>query len=318
MTANNQNSLVQELDFGTFTWANIVSPTSEMLAKELEDYRFHHLDLEDCLSKTQLPKIDEYNDYLFIILHFPRYLKDKKYSVPVQVSIFLGDDFLVTVHNGELKPIANLFKKCEEELASGRVTVGNPAFLLYRLIYSIVDNMHLMIGKVLLNLEEIEQKVFDDRADAARDISQLRHDIANIRRIVFPLRRVIHELEKKTQEYQDEDMEVYFSNLSDSIDKLWTTLEECKETLEIYKDSDFIMSTDRTNKILTLLTILLTFPIPYMMISSIYGMNIILPGGADYDPPTFLGPYTTFYILMGISTLLVIGMIYYFKRKNWL
>jgi magnesium transporter len=311
------------IDFGTFVWINIDAPEASKLRELQGYYGFHHLDIEDCLSKIQLPKMDEYPEYLFIILHLPRFKKDRQYSVPEQVAVFLSKEFLVTVHSGEIKPINRLFQsltslaECQTASSGENGVCNSPARLLYRVIKMVLDNLIVMLGKVISNIENIEEKVFDEKSDAVREVTELRHDIANLRRIVFPLRRVIHDLEKKIQNYSTEDMNIYFSDLSDTIEKAWTILEECKETIEIYKDSDYTISADRTNKILTLLTILFTFSLPFTVLGSLYGMNVHLPGGLE-RPWSFLGPYTTFIIVL-LSSSVPVGMMYIlFRRMRWI
>jgi magnesium transporter len=315
---------LNRVDFGAFTWINIDSPSTEVLNCLSKLYPFHPLDIEDCLSKTQLPKIDEYPEYLFIILHFPRFRKERKYSVPEQVSIFLGKDFIVTVHTGEIKPINRLFQSYanngdspNRQCVLNESSCSSPAFLLYKLIQNCAENLMLMLGKVMFNIEQIEEKVFDEKMDAVREVAELRHNVANLRRVVFPLGRVIHDLEKKAQRFAGKNVDVYFSDLSDYIDKTWAVLEECKETTEIYKDSDFIISSDRTNKILTLLTIMFTFSIPFTVMGTLYGMNVHLPGGLE-KPWTFLGSYTTFIVILTVGLVPVVLMYVIFKRLRWL
>jgi magnesium transporter len=301
-----------------FVWTNIDTLTMEALTPLLDAYPFHSLDIEDCLSRTQLPKIEEYSEYLFIILHFPRFLKEKKFSIPVQVSIFIGRDFLITVHNGELKAINKLFSQCNADDRIRSDYMGkSPSFLLYKILSAIVENLMLMMGKVIFNLDELEDRVFDEKVDAAREVTELRHNIANLRRIVFPFKRVLHELEKKIERLANEDMGMYFSDLADYIDKAWAILEECKETIEIYKDTDFIISSDRTNKILALLTIVFTFSIPVTVVGTFFSMNINMPGTIN-NPWTFWGPYTTFIIVLATSIIPVIFMYIAFKKKRWL
>lgn len=301
-----------------FVWTNIDTLTMKALTPLLDAYPFHSLDIEDCLSRTQLPKIEEYSEYLFIILHFPRFLKDKRFSVPVQASIFIGKDFLITVHSGELKTINKIFEQCSsDDSVRSEYMDKSPAFLLYKILSAIVHNLILMMGKVIFNLDELEDKVFDEKTDAVREVTELRHNIANLRRIVLPFKRVIHELEKKIERFANEDMRIYFSDLSDLIDRGWATLEECKETIEIYKDTDYITSSDRTNKILSFLTILFTFSIPASVIGTFFGMNIHLPGGMN-EPWTFLGPYTMFIVILTASILPVVFMYLAFRKKRWL
>ncbi|MCL4477017.1 MAG: magnesium transporter CorA family protein [Nitrospirae bacterium] len=313
---------LNRVDFGTFVWINVDSPSSDDLSHLSKLYPFHPLDIEDCLSKTQLPKIDEYPEYLFIILHFPRFRKEKKYSIPEQVSIFLGKDFLVTVHTGEIKPIKRLFQSfANSGESNGQCIIiesscSSPPLLLYKLIHSCAENLMLMLGKVMFSIEQIEEKVFDEKMDAVREVAELRHNVANLRRIVFPLGRVVHDLEKKVQRFAERNVNLYFSDLSDYIDKTWAILEECKETTEIYKDSDFIISSDRTNKILTLLTIMFTFSIPFSVLGTLYGMNVHLPGGVE-KPWTFLGAYTTFFVILVIALVPVMLMYVTFRKLRW-
>jgi magnesium transporter len=300
-----------------FTWIHLESPAPERLKTVLAPFAFHPLVIEDCLSKTQLPKIDEYPDYLFIVLHFPRYLKDRKYSIPIQLSVLLGRNYLITVDNGELKPLTKLFVQCKENGSCAPELERSPAFLLYRIIRTMVENLLHMSAKVLANLERIEEKVFDAKIDAVREVTELRHDIANLKRIVFPLKRVSHELEQKVKKIANEDIGVYYSDLGDGVDRVWTVLEECKETIDIYKDTDYIMSSDRTNKILALLTIVFTLSIPATIVGTFYGMNVPLPGG-HHAAWTFWGPYTTFTLILAGSAIPAVAMYVLFKRLKWL
>jgi len=301
-----------------FVWINIDNPTPAMLNSLLEVYPFHSLDVEDCISKVQLPKIDEYKDYLFIVLHFPRYLKEKRFSIPSQVDIFLGKDFIITVHSGELKPISRIFQKCKEDNDTLAEYMGSSAtFLLYQIIHALIENIMIMLSKVISEIEEIEDKVFDEKVDAVREVTELRHNIANMRRVVFSLKDVIHDLEKRVQKFSNDDIGVYFGDLGDYIDKVWAILQECRETIEIYKDTDFIISSDRTNKILAVLTIMFTFSIPVTVIGALYGMNVNVPGGEN-SPWIFLGAYTTFWIILILSIVPVFFLYIAFKRLQWL
>jgi|WetSurMetagenome_2_1015567.scaffolds.fasta_scaffold00042_40 magnesium transporter len=310
---------MNQITGNNFRWINIDRISRESLNQLLDVHPFHQLALEDCLSKTQLPKIDEYDDYLFIILHFPRYLKDRKFSVPIQVAVFLGRDFLVTVHSGDLKPINRIFSACSESEDESNDYVGKTSFyLLYRIILALLENLMQMAAKVMSDIEELEEKVFDETTGAVREVTELRHNIANMRRTLAPLKRVLHELEREIERFsKDETVDIYFGDLSDLIDKVWEIIASCREVSEIYKDTDYITSSDRTNKILTILTIVFTFSIPLTVIGTFYGMNVKMPGGLE-DSPSFLGPYTTFILIMAASLLSVIGMFAAFRRSRWI
>lgn len=310
---------VEEVSCDGVTWVNVEKPTQNEMQFLASKYRFHPLALEDCVSRIQIPKIDRYGDYIFLILHFPALKDGGQIVVPSQLSIFLGKDYLVTVHQGDIKPLSDLFSSCKRDEQTRRAVVCNTTgYTLYRLVDSLVDSLFPILDNILRELDEIEDKVFDEKVEAVREVTLLRRKIADLRRIVFPLKRVVPELAKEVNRFSNTDLTKYFSDIQDHIDKLWETLEACKETIEIYKDTDFMLSTEKSNKILAILTIIFTLTIPYTVIGTIYGMNINLPGGIETGAWSFLGPYTTLIILLVVATIPALVMIWYFRRVGWL
>ncbi len=313
---------LEEVNYKELTWINLEKPTQEHMNFLGSRYPFHSLNLEDCLSKVQLTKIDAYEDHLFIVLHFPVMEIDSKNNKTIrssQLSIFLGENYLVTVHQGELEPLLKIFQACKEneEKAQAFMNKGS-VFLFYRILDSLVDYLFPLGDYILKELDSIEDKVFDEKIEAIKEVSRMRRNIADLRRIVYPLRRIIDELSLKTRKFSEYDLSNYFDDVKDHVEKIWEILEESKETVEIYKDTDFILSTERTNKILALLTIVFTLSIPASLIASFYGMNINLPGGIETGPYTFFGPYTTLIIISSISIAIALFMLWIFHRKAWI
>jgi len=301
------------------TWVNIHQPNRAEMEYLGNLYHLHQLELEDCLSKRQLSKIDEHEDYLFILLHFPWFLETRQVTRPSQVSIFLGKNYLVTVHNGDLLPLEKLFASCEASEQQRQEVLGmGPGYLLYRIVDSLVDYLFPILDKILEQLDEIEDKVFDEKIEAVREITTLRRDIADQRRIVFPLRRIMKNLEIKARPFSQRDLSIFFSDISDHVDKAWETLEECKEIIDIYNDTDFVLSAERTNKILAVLTVIFTLSIPATVVGTFYGMNLNLPGGIETGPWNFLGAYTTFFIVLFITLLPAALMFWLFRRARWI
>src|SRR5919112_677097 len=225
-------------------WIDIEKPTRKKIEILGQKFPFNELNLEDCLSKIQITKIDRYKDHIFIILH--------------------------------------------------------------------------LLMKVVGNLDDIEDAVFDDKVAVAKEISLLRREITTLRRVVIPLKRIVLEMTKDIQKFSEEDLTLYFDDVKDHIDKVLEALEESKETIEIYKDTDFMLSTEKTNKILAVLTILFTLSIPSAVIGSFYGMNINLPGGLETGAWNFFGIYTTLIVILIISTFSALLMIWYFRRLGWI
>jgi magnesium transporter len=310
---------INKVAWQNLTWLNIERPTRQEMDYLAQNYPFHPLDLDDCLSKVQLPKIDEYENYLFIILHFPVFDHRTRITRPSQVSIFLGKDYLVTVHNGDLKPFAALPVRCQQDDKVCQDYLGKDSgYLMYRIIDSLVDYCVPMVNKTLANLEEIEDKVFDDKVSASHDVAILRRDIAAQRRIIGPIKGVVADLEPKAQHFTQADLRVYFGDISDHLARLWSNLDECQETIDIYKDTDFLLSQERTNRILALLTIVFTITIPATILGTFYGMNINLPGGIAPGSWTAWGTYTTFIVVLLISLLPGVFMFWLFRRLHWI
>jgi len=212
---------LKSVSFGTFDWINIDIPTSDTLSALQSRYSFHHLDIEDCLSKSQMPKIDQYPEISSLSFIYPGSRRQELFDTGTG-GVLSGHGFLVTVHSGEIKPINGVFQSYEiggedqvvQCALRDRGVCSSPAFLLYKLIQSVGQYLMHMLEKVIYNIEQIEEKVFDDKVDAVREVTALRHDLANLRRTVLPLKRVIHDLEKKVQAFCHEDMATYFGDLS--------------------------------------------------------------------------------------------------------
>lgn len=302
----------------SLTWLDIQQPNREKLMK-LTNYHFHELNIEDCLSKIQIPKLDSYADHIFVILNFPVIDKERGLPRNTQLAIFAGYNYLVTVQQTELRPISEAFQLCKIDPNYRDSFMGNSSgYLIHSIIDLMVDDLLHMLMKIEGNLDDIEDVVFDEKTADAREISLLRREITTLRRLVFPLKRTILDLSREVQRLSEEDLTLYFDDVRDHIDKVIEVLDDAKETIEIFKDTDFMLSTEKSNKILAVLTIIFTFSIPASVIAAYYGMNVNLPGGIETGAAIFLGQYTSFIILLLAAVIPAGVMIYWFKREGWL
>jgi magnesium transporter len=317
------------------TWINIEKPTRDTMEKLLVNrgFHFHELDIDDCLSKIQIPKIDKHNEYIFVVLHFPASpthavvnsakKKTRKGSTTTlhfsQLSIFAGWNFLVTIHQGDLQPLNDLFQQCKDGNRNQKQELmgKTSGYLLHTVIDVLVDDLFHILMKIVGNLEDIEDAVFDDKVDVVKEISLLRREITILRRIVHPLRRIVSDVTRDIQKFSDQSLTEYFNDVEDHINKVLEVLESSRETIEIYKDTDFMLSTEKTNQILAILTIVFTLSIPATIIGTFYGMNINLPGGLETGPWTFLGAYTTLILMLILSAAAALLMYWSFRRVGW-
>jgi len=304
---------LESVTWGDLTWVNIEQPTKRETEYLAKNYPFHPLDLDDCLSRIQRPKIDEYKDYLFLVLHFPRFHKEVGVSAPSQVSVFIGEKYLITLHKGELKPLVKLFRQCQidEDVRQEHFSQGS-GYLLYRIIDRLVDYLFPILDKILESVDNIEGSVFDEKVEVAEDLAVLRRDIIAQRRIIWRMRAVIGSLEPKLKRLSRIDLNVYFGDMIDHVDKVWDTLDECKEVIEVFKDTDYTLSTEHLNRVLRVLTVLSTILLPFLIVSSMYGMNVSLPGGAEK------GSLQSFLTLLALMAVIAGTMLFIFHRKRWI
>ena len=302
---------IQSLTLGELTWINIEHPTEKETEYLAQNYPFHPLDLDDCLSRIQRPKIDKYKDYLFLVFHFPVFHKEARVTRASQLSVFIGSNYLITLHKGELKPLVKLFKECEidEESRQENFSEGS-GYLLYRIIDRLVDYCIPISNKMLDNIEDVEDGIFSNtRRSQIKGISVLRRDIIAFRRIIWPMRAVIGSLEPNVRRFTKMDLSVYFGDTVDHLDRIWDALDEYKELIEGLNDTHDSLMTNHTNTIIRLLTIISTILLPTTLIASIWGMNIGLP---------FQNSSHSFIYIVLIMAGIIGGMLYFFRRKKWL
>ena len=303
---------LESITYGDLTWVNIERPTEKETEYLAQNYSFHPLDLDDCLSRIQRPKIDEYKDYLFLVFHFPVFYKETRVTASSQLSVFIGQGYLITLHKGTLKPLVKLFKECQIDEESRQEHFGQgSSYLLYRIIDRLVDYCLPILNKIGENIERTEDNVFSSRGmpRAIEDISMLRRDVIAFRRIIWPMRAVVGSMEPKVRRFTKTDLAVYFGDTVDHVDRIWDGLDEYKEIIEGLNDTHDSLANNRTNEIMRMLTIAATIFFPITFVASIWGMNIPLP--FQHSNHSFL--YITL-IMVGI----IGGMLYFFHRRRWI
>jgi len=297
---------------GQLTWINIEQPSEPEIGYLAQNYPFHPLDLDDCLSRIQRPKMDEYPDYLFFVFHFPVFNPEARVTTPSQLSVFIGDSYLITLHKGELKPLVKLFRDCQinQETRQGHFSQGS-GYLLYRIIDRLVDYCLPILNKIGDNIEKVEESIFSsEMPKAIKEISILRRDVISFRRIIWPMRAVLGSMERKITRYTRADLTVYFGDMIDHTDKIWDALDEYKEIIEGLNDTHDSLATNRTNEVIRMLTVIATILLPITVVASIFGMNINLGPFEEFA-------YSSLAVLF-ICLVIIGGMLYFFRKKNWI
>ena len=266
------------------------------------------------LSRNQRPKIDEYDDYLFIVLHFPVFDRAVGRLNAGELDFFVGQDFLVTIPNQPLQPIEYLFERvrAKEELREQLFSKGS-GYLLYRIVDDAFDYCFPMLRKIGNKLDALEDDIFEGRSEeVVRDISNVKQEIINFRKVIRPQRTTLRDLEHAKHSFltrEGADLEVYFDDVGDSHERIWDTLENYKEVIEALEETNESVINHRVNDVLRVLTSISVIVLPLTLLASIWGMNVGVPGEHDL---------TAFWIVVGSMLAVLLGMVYYFRRRGWL
>jgi len=306
---------IQVIKQGKLTWFYIENPTSKEVEFLDQRFHFHPLDLDDVLSRIQRPKIDEYEDYLFIVLHFPVFDKQNRITRSSEVDIFIGENYIVTVHcSANLKPLAKFFHECELHEESRETYLGRSSgFLLYHILDRLVTYCFPILNKITQNIDDIEDIIFEKTVpQTVHRISLLRRDLISFRRVIHPQIAVIETLENEEYPFLKEEQEIYFGDIADHIRKIWDGLEDCKEVVDGLAETSNWLTSNRIQEIMRVLTIVMAVITPATLVTSFFGMNIPLPGGIE---PGNLLPFG---ILFGIVALVGLGMLIFLRHRRWI
>jgi magnesium transporter len=263
------------------------------------------------LSKRQRPKVDEYDDYRFIVLHFPYYDKAVQRLNAAELDVFLGHGYLVTLPTVELLPVSRLFQRCtdDEELRENLFGKGS-GYLLYHVLDDLFDYCFPILDKIGFKLDAIEDDLDEGRfEEIVRDISKAKQEIISFRKIIKPERPALRLLERHVERFLPEELELYFDDLVDASERIWDVLDNYKEVVEALEATNEAAIAHRQNDVLRVLTIISVTMLPLFVITGIFGMNVAFPGE---------GTHEAFWIILGGMVGALVGMIAFFRYKRWL
>ena len=302
---------VSELSANGLTWVHLPEPTAEEVTELAERFGFHELDVEDVLSKRQRPKIDEYPDYLFVVLHFPFYDKTVQRLNAAELDVFLGHDFVITLPNVELHPVTHLFRRCrEDEGRRDELFSQGSGYLLYHVLDDLFDYCFPILDKIGHKLDAIEEDIDEGRFEqVVRDISKAKQEIIAYRKIIKPERSTLRGLERYTQRFLPEELELYFDDIGDAAERIWDLLDNYKEVVEGLEATNESVISHKQNDVLRVLTVFSVILLPLTLIASVFGMNVLFPGE---------GTREAFWVIVGVLVSTLAALLGFFRWKRWL
>lgn len=298
---------------GRVTWVNIVHPTPADVDELRKNYPyFHPLNLEDVQSHMERPKIDEDEDYLFIVMHFPQWDAQMSLTRAREVDFFVGRGYVITIHDGALRPLTALWENISIDDDQREKLLGRGAnHAFYVIVDTLVDYISPILRKVDGNIRRIEEDIFTvDTRQIIRDITLVRRDVIALRRIIRQQVPIVEKLEQIDHPIIHDDLEEYFGDIADHLYKARDIIDEDFEIISSLADTTDTLASYRINEVMRILTVMSVIMLPLTLISGVLGMNVWLPF-EESNPAGFL-------IILCLMVALTIVMLLYFRKRGWL
>lgn len=308
---NATRTQVQKVAQGELRWLNFVGLSDADLKYLQRNFPFHPLDLEDLRSTKQRPKIDEYDSYLFIIFHVPFFDRRTKRLLQEEVDVFIGSDYLITVHSGKLKIIRELFDEVRTKAERREEYMGKGSgFLMYELISRLFEHSFPMLDRIAERINLVERDIFEGKSKLmVEELSHLKLEIINFRRIIRPQRALVIHLEDKNKRFLPENLEIYFDDVKDTIGRTGDLLDNYKEVVESLEDTNETFIQHRTNNVVKVLTVLSLMTLPGATLSGLLAMNVQYP---------FAVNQATFFVVLVASAAIAVILFVFMLYKRWL
>lgn len=281
-------------------WFDLADPSSPALDELAKQFGLHELQVEDCRHRPQRAKTDEYERYIFSVL---KYLPQKDKAVFEDLDVFVGPNFLITVHPGTCA----LVEKLKQSAAQFRLDRIDRIF--YRQVDLVVDEYQILLDEIADRVSDIESEVLSSpEPPVLQRIFELKRELIEFRRVVAGMREVVNTLMRREGGLLGDDLDPYFRDIYDHLVRTLDLIETYRDLLTGSLDIYLSAVANRTNEVVKTLTIWGTVTLPLLIITGFYGMNLPLPWAQKAHSTVFVT------LLMLASTALVLV---YFRRKRW-
>ncbi|MBU1061458.1 MAG: magnesium/cobalt transporter CorA [Candidatus Omnitrophica bacterium] len=297
------------------SWINIDGIYEiDVIEKMGRQFNLHSLVLEDIVNTGQRPKIEDFDDYIFIVLKMISYNESKSEIESEQVSLILGPNFVISFQERE----GDVFNSIRERIrnSKGRIRKMKSDYLAYTLLDAIIDNYFIIIEKLGERIEGMEDTLIKNSTPQTLQlIHSLKQDTIFLRKSVWPLREVINSLERSESKLIQESTDVFLRDIYDHTIQVIDSIETFRDTVSGMLDIYLSSVSNKMNEVMKVLTIIATIFIPITFVAGIYGMNFN-PGVSAWNMPELNWKYG-YLCALGLMLIIALLMIGYFKRKKW-
>lgn len=301
--------MLRKLKVWWIKWIDWVNLKDEEIINVLSTFNFHELDIEACLEENQRARIDSYEDYLFMVLHFPKYNKRTKVYELNEFNIFLWKKFLITFRRktwGYVDRVFDIYS--DKKLKKDEEFKLSSAFVLYEIIQSMLEKMFKLTDNITRDLKQIEDIVFEKASYwLVKQIMTKKRNIITLKHMFLPQVSVMKLLEFKINKIFSWEVLEYYEDLEDKITHIVNDIIVLEEHINSIEDAFISITNINTNRVISFLAFFSAFMLPLTFITSFYGMNIELPfqNGASF-----------IYLLLFYTSIIMVLIFVYFKKKK--
>lgn len=301
------------LHFGNTDRIHLFEPQKDEISELVQKYDLHELIEEDLFELTNQEKIDIYEDYMFIVVNFPKYnIETKKYLLN-EFSIVLGKNIIITMTKFDTNHIKTIIDEYSEELTTRESDEDfkiSPYYILYKVLDTMYDKSIKMLTNSSKDVALLEDQLFSSHKlekNLLENLTIKKRNVVSLKHTFAPHREIIDELQNALPKFYKEDLDVYFEDLEYKLEKIMNTIAISFENAESLADTYNSLMNIKTNSMIGVLTIFAAITWILTMISGIYGMNITLPG---QEHPYF------FLMLIGFMLVVCFWLLRIFKKKK--
>src|SRR6267142_5735162 len=293
---------------GNIIWADVSDPTSRDFEELGEEFGFHHLSIEDCQNPHERPKVEEYPGYYFIVLYEAELVGPQDRLELRELNIFLGQNYLVTVHSRPIRAIATAKRLWHEWTDRAEQGAG---LLAYLLIDGIVDDYLPLLDVMSDRMDDLEDSIFGEfKPEAIEEIFGVKKKLLYLRRAIAPLRDVFNTLLRREQPIFHRETHIYFQDVFDHLIRVSDTIDTLRDMLSSTMEAYLSVAGNRMNQIMKRLTSVSTILMSVTLIAGIYGMNFIFM-------PELRWRFGYVYALLSIVGV-GLALYVYLKKVKWI
>jgi magnesium transporter len=302
---------MKQIQTSKVTWIDFSEPDADELLDLKRKFKLHPLAVEEFTMPSARPKASLYGDCLYLTIHVPLFDKENRRTFPSELDIVMTNKYLITGHDQDIYQLRDFFQRIQRsKKLQGQYMSQSPGYLLYYLIENLLESCFPKIDHINENLDKVEDEIFKgNEKEMVHEISFVKRDILNFRRTLKPQKSVLESLARDNYPMIGTDLRSYYQDLIGTNIRVWSALENAKETIESLESTNDALLSNKLNTTMKVLTIFSAVMLPMTVISSVLSMSMHIP--LSQNPHAFW-IYSAGMLVISAITIII------FKVKKWI